>query len=368
MKTNIRLETRFLLAFLFVYALCPMQAHSLLGESNMSKPDTIFYEPGESVSFDTIPYMVRAPYFFTAADELMKMVKGTEPCSLKRAEFLVEWAYFDGMPDFNAFCHDIDSVAQTLRLFIDHSGIGQYRTAPNYALLEYFTKPSSLNGNKAITYDFEDFTGSRDFSKTFVSKVMRTHTGQCTSLPLYYKILCDELGGQSALALAPNHLYVKHIGEDGRWVNIELTNGHFARDVWYMENMQISTEAVRNGVFLCALSDKETTALMLVELMNAYEQKFGRFDHFALMYADRILKEMPDFTPALVIKFNVHQAFGFACNDLHINPKSDFYKWNTRSFQNTMHHLDSLGYTNVPQEVYMQTINEGRRIAEENKQ
>ena len=39
-----------------------------------------------------------------------------------------------------------------------------------------------------------------------------------------------------------------------------------------------------------------------------------------------------------------------------------------RGGQNTMHHLDSLGYTNVPQEVYMQTINEGRRIAEESIQ
>lgn len=359
-------KQKMFLVFVLVLVYSPTSASAFIGGS--IAPDTMFYEPGEAVQFDTIPYMVRAPYFFTAAEELMRMVNGKEDCSLKRAEFLVEWAYLDGKPDYNTFCHDIDSVAQTLRRFININHIGQYHTAPNFALLEYFTKPSPLNGDKAITYDFEDFAGDKDFSKTFVTKVMRTHSGQCTSLPLYYKILCDELGGQSALALAPNHMYVKHIGDDGRWVNIELTNGHFARDVWYMENMQISTEAVRNGVFLCALSDKETTALMLVQLINAYEQKFGQFDYFALRYADSVLAAMPDFAPALVIKFNVHQAFGFACNDLHINPKSDFYRWNTRSFQNTMHHLDSLGYTNVPQEVYMQTINEGRRIAEESIQ
>lgn len=360
-----RIKLRIFLVFVLVWVFSPTSASAFIGGS--IAPDTMFYEPGEAVQFDTIPYMVRAPCFFTAAEELMRMVNGKEDCSLKRAEFLVEWAYLDGKPDYNTFCHDIDSVAQTLRRFININHIGQYRTAPNFALLEYFTKPSPLNGDKAITYDFEDFSGNKDFSKTFVTKVMRTHSGQCTSLPLYYKILCDELGGQSALALAPNHMYVKHIGDDGRWVNIELTNGHFARDVWYMENMQISSEAVRNGVFLCALSDKETAALMLVQLINAYEQKFGQFDYFALRYADSVLAAMPDFAPALVIKFNVHQTFGFASNDLHINPKSDFCRWNAKSFQDTMHHLDSLGYTNVPPEVYMQTINEGRRVAEENK-
>lgn len=266
--------------FVLVWVFSPTSASAFIGGS--IAPDTMFYEPGEAVQFDTIPYMVRVPYFFAAAEELSRMVEGKEPCSLKREEYLVEWAYFDGKPDYETFCHDIDSVAQTLRHFIRANNIQQYRTAPNYALLEYFTNPSPLNGNQAITYDFEDFSGSKDFSKTFVTKVMRTHTGQCTSMPLYYKILCDEIGGQSALALAPSHLFVKHIGEDGRWVNIELTNGHLARDIWYMQNMDISVEAVRNGVFLCALSDTETAALMLVQLLNAYEQKYGQFDYFAL--------------------------------------------------------------------------------------
>ena len=50
---------------------------------------------------------------------------------------------------------------------------------------------------------------------------MKTDSGQCTSLPIYYKILCDELGGQSALAMAPRHMYIKHIGDYGKLINIE---------------------------------------------------------------------------------------------------------------------------------------------------
>lgn len=42
---------------------------------------------------------------------------------------------------------------------------------------------------------------------------MKTHTGQCTSLSIYYKILANELGTEAYIALAPNHMYVNI----GRW-------------------------------------------------------------------------------------------------------------------------------------------------------
>lgn len=189
--------------------------------------DTVYYENPNKLSYDTIPYMIKDSAFLQGFNELQMMFNGVKPYSLKRAEFIVEWAYSGGRMDYSKFCHDIDSVANILKRFIVKKNIQKYKTAPNYALFEYFTKPSTLNGNKAFVYDFEDFTGKKDFRKLFVTKVLKTHTGQCTSLPLYYKILCDELGGQSSLAFAPRHMYIKHIGEDGKWVNIELTNGHF---------------------------------------------------------------------------------------------------------------------------------------------
>lgn len=237
--------------------------------------DTVYYECREELSFDTIPYMVKDQAFLDGLNELQLMLNGKIPYSLKRAEFIVEWAYSGGNMNYEKFCHDIDSIAYILKRFIEVNGIQQYKTAPNFALFEYFTKPSPMNGNKAFSYDFEDFTGKKDFRKLFITKVMNTHTGQCTSLPLYYKILCNELGGQSSLAFAPKHMYVKHIGEDGKWVNIELTNGHFVRDEWLIQTHQINTEAIRNGVFLTALSDKENIAFMITQLGKAYQQKYN---------------------------------------------------------------------------------------------
>jgi hypothetical protein len=40
-------------------------------------------------------------------------------------------------------------------------------------------------------HDFEDFGGSKNFSRQFVIKLLLTNSGQCHSLPLLYKLLAD---------------------------------------------------------------------------------------------------------------------------------------------------------------------------------
>lgn len=330
--------------------------------------DTMYYESRDKLSYDTIPYMVRDQAFLEGLNELHMMLNGNKPYSLKRAEFIVEWAYSGGLLEYSKFCHEIDSVACILKRFIEVNKIQQYKTAPNYALFEYFTKPSPMNGNKAFCYDFEDFTGKKDFRNLFVTKAMKTHSGQCTSLPLYYKILCDELGGQSALAFAPRHLYVKHIGEDGRWVNIELTNGHFVRDQWMIQTMNISTEAIRNGVFLTALSDKENIAFMITQLGKAYQQKYNSWDYFPLRCAEEVLKVLPNFCDALVLKFCVHQQFGITYLNKFGPIRSYFLDYNYSEYLRIINILDSLGYSQQTDEEYKQSVENALRDIENEKE
>lgn len=318
--------------------------------------DTIYYECRKEMSYDTIPYMVKDQAFFEGLNELLMMLNGKKEYSLKRAEFIVEWAYSGGKMDYTKFCNDIDKTVHVLKRFIEINNIQQYKTAPNFALFEHFTKPSPLNNYKSFSYDFVDFTGKKDFRKFFVTKVMETHTGQCTSLPLYYKILCDELGGQSSLAFAPRHMYIKHIGEDGKWVNIELTNGHFVRDEWLIQTNQISTEAIRNGVFLTALSDKENIAFMITQLGKAYRQKYNSWDYFPLRCAEEVLKILPNFCDALVLKFCVNQQFGFEYEKKYGRVHTHFIDSNYVEFQRTINTLDNLGYTQQTDEEYTQSL------------
>lgn len=314
--------------------------------------DTIkFYETGESIEFDTIPYMVNDTYFIQAYDEIIRMLEDKESLSFKRAEFLVEWAYMKGEPSYEDYCHDIDSVVQILRNFISINGLEQYNTAGNYALFEYFTKPSPLNNNKSFKYDFEDFTGAKDFSKLFITKVLKTHTGQCASLPMYYKVLSDELGAKSFLALAPNHMYIKHVAENGKWVNIELTNGHFATDAWMISSMDISAEAIKNRVYLDALDEKQTIAHMLCHLSVAYQRKYG-YDQFTLNCANTALKYFPHSLQALIIKYNTHQVFGMRYIEKYGKVPSDYIHNNYTIFKATENFIDNLGYRELSTENY----------------
>ncbi len=292
------------------------------------------------------------------------MFDGRIEYSLKRAQFLTEWAYLEGTLNYAKFSHDIDSIINTLNNFIDINNFRKYQTAPNFAVFNYFTKASIMNGNKAFTYDFEDPMGRNDFSKQFVTKLLRTHTGQCYSLPILYKILCDGLGGHSALALAPKHLYIKHLGEDGKWYNVELTHGGFVRDSWMIETMEINADAIRNGIFLAPLSEKENIALILTFLAKAYQQKYNSWDYFINKCCDKILKVLPTFSDTLVLKFILLQEQGYAYQAKYGNLNTPFSEKSYNDFIYVKNKLDYLGYSQISQTKYLENL---KKAYEQNK-
>lgn len=318
-----------------------------------------YYDKNDKIEYDSIPYMVNAPTFEKSYQELLEMFDGKIPYSLKRAEFLVENAFYDNTMNYDKFCHDIDSVVNVLNRFIDVNNFRRYKTAPNFAIFEYFTKPSIMNGNRKFSYDFEDPTGKKDFSIFFVSRLLKTHKGQCTSMPLLYKILCDELGGHSALAFGPMHLYIKHIGEDGRWVNVELTHGGFFRDVWMMEAMNISTEAIRNGIFMCALSKKETIGFMLMQLARAYQRKYDSYDFFVERCINSVLAQLPSFSDALVLKLNLYQDQGNKFKAKYGDGYRPYLHKHHQEYMKVVSALDSLGYSQPTIEEYNAQIAKG---------
>jgi hypothetical protein len=126
---------------------------------------------------DGVQIETRSRLYNQAYLEMADMLDGKQEISIKRAVFLQEWAYLDGELDYDEFCYGIDTVATFLRRFIKANGLEQYKTGGNFALFEYFSHPYSGNGYKPFTYDYEDFGGADDFTKIFVSKAMRTHSG-----------------------------------------------------------------------------------------------------------------------------------------------------------------------------------------------
>lgn len=217
----------------------------------------------------------------------------------------------------------------------------------------FITEPISIMINADTTntipfsYNTEDYAGQKEWSNTFVSTLMQTQKGNCHSLPYLYKMIMNELGYESHLALAPNHIYIKANNKKVGWYNIELTCGDFPTDAWLMASGYIHTDAIRNGIYMRALSEKESVAMTLVDLAQGYQAKFGIEDgSFMLMCCNTALKHFPNYINALLLKGEILTELYRKSEDSELmSQMTELYT-----------HIHELGYRKMPDEMYMKWL------------
>ena len=161
--------------------------------------------------------------FERAYAEMAAMLDGRTPLSIKRAVFLAEWAYAGERLDYGRYCQEIDFLAGNIPEFIAANHLERFSTGGNIALFEFFTGPYSMNGHVPFEYDFEDYSGEGESVELFVTKLLRTHRGQCRSPPLLYKILADEIGAEAYIAYVPNHSFIRQGRRDFIAGSVDLT-------------------------------------------------------------------------------------------------------------------------------------------------
>lgn len=247
----------------------------------------------------------RNQFYSKALLEISDMLEGKTPLSIKRAVYLAEWAYLDGDIDYQSYCNQITKMSDGIRQFMDANKLHEVPAGGNIALFEFFTKPFSMNGFVPFSYDFEDCDGKNDYTKLFVTKLLKTHTGQCRSLPLLYKMIADEIGAKAHIAYAPNHMFIRHRDPSGeKWVNVELTNGSLARDEFIRESNGISETAIKQGTYLRACEDREVVVNLLSELAGGYIRRFGEVHGFVQQCLGLIFKQDPDNLAGLMLANN----------------------------------------------------------------
>lgn len=257
--------------------------------------------------------------YHQALEELQAMLEGTKELSFKEAVYWVENAYLDGELSYEKYNDQLHSLVSVCKLaaqqyqstyaYEDSSNIkinyAVARTLMDSVLLHWKTDSLYL---LPASYDFEDFTGAKDWTKMFVSKLLDEGTGNCHSLPYLYKILVEELGGSAALALAPHHIYIKTPTKDTRigWYNTELTNGSHPTDAWIIASGYISLEAIQNGLYMEPLSEQASLALCVLDLAQGYAKKFPSLKNdFVLNCLDLVLHYYPNCVNALLFKAEV---------------------------------------------------------------
>ena len=252
--------------------------------------------------------MTAEDYYAVAFDKMSEMLAGKSTLSIKRAAFLAEWAYYEGHLDYQAdFCKEIDRIVRYLNGFYEINKLYSYKTGKQIALNDYFFRPFSGNQYKPYTYNIELFSTDRQsWDNQFVSKVLKSHCGQCRSLPWLYKILAVEIGADVSIAYAPLHCYIMYKDEDNftpeEWINLELTTHQMHPAAWIKQDFAISDSAVQAGTYMTPLTDIETVASQMADLAFGYCEKFDRYDEFTYHCASRSLEFYPMNPNALVIR------------------------------------------------------------------
>jgi hypothetical protein len=132
--------------------------------------------------------------------------------------------------------------------------------------------------SKPMLYDFEDFAAKKDMTKVFVSKLLRTGSGQCMSLPMLYLLFAKALNADVNIVFAPEHSFITFKDNLGTRQNIELTGRMFVSTDFHWQSGFIKAEQVKSGIYLKPLSDKETISYLLTTLTLSYVRRFGTDD------------------------------------------------------------------------------------------
>jgi hypothetical protein len=305
--------------------------------------------------------------FYKSYDQITKMLNGESKASLKKAVFFSEFAY-DTTMNYEKFNQGISEIVRVIGLKMKDDKISLSDNMGKIMTLFQFmgdtikVKDPLLEKNITTypkTYDFEDFWGREDLRKTFVSKLMKTGTGNCHSLPLLFLILAEEIGVEAHLAFAPNHSYVKFKDKMGNWQNIELTIGMIASDQFMVQTGYIKAEAIQNRIYLEAVSKEQAIAQCLNDLTLYYTRKYG-YDDFVIKCTNTSINKFQTNLTAHQINANYYTTLidNIIQQYKHYGlPKSEFdndekAQYIFKQAVGATNHVENLGYSDMPQEAY----------------
>lgn len=243
-------------------------------------------------------------YYEKAYMEMADMLDGKTPISIRRAVFMAEWAYLDGNLNYEKdFCEPILKDVAYMKRWMAANNLSQYKTAKQITLCNFFFYPWSGNNQTPFRYDFDE---KESWDHQLVSRVLKTHKGQCHSLPWTFILYAEVFGANAYLARAPRHCYIMYKDEDNQfpeeWVNVELTSQQYIPTWAHKEQYEIKDSAVIVGTYMTPLNKKETIAYQLSELALSYYTKYRACDAFTLKCTTKALEYYKMNPNAIIIK------------------------------------------------------------------
>ncbi len=190
-------------------------------------------------------------------------------------------------------------IDQMVRVITSMAGPNLSNRAKLTAVRNYLYVSGDWNDHKPFQYDMTDPLGKKLANK-LLPNYIETRRGNCVTMPILFLILASRLGLPVALSTAPLHFFIKYADDvTGQTINLETTSGAYpARDEWIRKQAPMTDQAIANGVYLRALTKRETLAAMAtIVLESDIEQRRG---YEAVDVADVILQYYKNFAYAMV--------------------------------------------------------------------
>ncbi|MDH6310547.1 hypothetical protein M2451_003363 [Dysgonomonas sp. PFB1-18] len=315
--------------------------------------------------------------FLQSYDYINGMLTDSIPLSFKNAVFITEDAYYGESLETDTLNQKYEILLNLIEnlsksdlitytgndkdVIIKHAAIFKVLTDTILIPLDsthYFI-------HKPYTYDFDDPLGQNDWSKMFMTKLLKTGKGNCHSLPYLYKILADEFKIPCNLAFAPNHIYIKLFSEKTGWYNTELTNGSFPIDAWIIASGYVTIDAIRNGLYMDTLSNKQAVANCLLDLALGYQHKYGKDNpdpEFVIKCCNTVLQFHPANANAILTKAEAQKHYIHSLMKERKLKKPDAL-FSDPAIKEMYVEMESLyiklhksGYRQMPEEMYMQWL------------
>lgn len=233
-------------------------------------------------------YINDLPNYLSATDKIKSMLSGETEISIKDAYFYAEAAYGGLQVDYNEYNQLIvksrDFILHWLRenkYDINnpealHYGIQKFMKDTLWVTVD--DPDNVFNGSHKVahlpfSYDFVDYSSTKDRRNYFVTKTLATGTGQCHTLPVTYLILAEALGVEASLSINPDHSFIRYQNNQGTWLNYETTIGRFMPDQIYLDMLPTMAKAYKNDAYLKALNKKQLLSTVLIDLAVNFTQE-----------------------------------------------------------------------------------------------
>jgi regulator of sirC expression with transglutaminase-like and TPR domain len=217
---------------------------------------------------------------------------------LARTKLVVD-KLIDPDVDIEATLSQLDAMARAVRA---SAGPQATPTKTAQVLRAYLHDAGDWNDHRPFKYDLEADPYGRTLAGAMLARYLATRKGNCVSMPTLFVVLAQKLGLNATFAMSPQHFFVKFRDESGRWHNLETTTGGYPRrDALYQLDTPMTPSALKNGLYMRALSRKEAIVETMLSLLIRRYSDEGKPEK-VMAVADLALEFQPASVTAMLAK------------------------------------------------------------------